>query len=115
MYFARRVQRSDLEGGHTFVHGSARLNLSAADLTTFVDPADAALLFGFRALDPNDGFDNSWPVWMATLRRRGGDDAIVETLRRIFPNLVDGPSIATLVRMIVDHARSLGYAKLWLT
>jgi hypothetical protein len=113
MYAARSIARTDLENGRTFAHGTTRLHLASADLTTFVDPADAALLFGFRALTPGDPFEEMFAIWMATLRRRGGDDAVVESLQRIFPNLVDDGSLVELLRGIVKEARRLGYAKVW--
>ena len=113
MYWTRAPKRSDLENGCVFAHGSTRLNLAAGDLTAFVDPPDAALMFGFRALADGDGFDKSFAVWMATLRRRAGDDAVVESLQRIFPALVDDKSLDHLLGGIVEHARELGYEKVW--
>jgi hypothetical protein len=77
MYWAKVLKRSDLVNGVTFAHGTTRLNLQKNDLDMFADPKDAALFFGFRALEANDPFEQSFPVWMATMRRRGGQDAIV--------------------------------------
>lgn len=115
MYFTRAPKRSDLEGGRTFAHGMTRLNLAPADLEMFVDPPDAAMMFGFRALEPGEGFEKSFAIWMVTLRRRGDREAIVESLQRIFPNLCDEESIVKLFCDLVDHARALGYGTIWLT
>jgi hypothetical protein len=112
MYWTRRLTRNDLEGT-TFVHGTTRMNLTSADVAAFVDPTDAALMFGFRALDPGDTFENSFPVWMATLNRRAGADAIVTSLQPVFAQLVDADSLAHLVHGLCDHARSAGYKKVW--
>jgi large subunit ribosomal protein L7/L12 len=114
VYWTRTPKRSDLENGTVFAHGSTRLNLAPADLRTFVDPPDAALCFGFRALTAGDDFDKSFAVWMATLRRRGGNDAVVESLQRIFPALVDDKSLEHLLGGIVARARELGYEKVWM-
>jgi hypothetical protein len=115
MYGVRIPRRDDLVDGTVLVHGNARLNLTAADIAAFVDPPDAALVFGLRALPPDTAIDDGFPVWMATLRRRGDTpDAIVETLQRAFPQLVDHESLVHLLTGVADHARSLGYRKLWL-
>jgi hypothetical protein len=114
MYWTRSVKRGDLESGLTFAHGTTRLNLGKNDLETFVDPPDAALIFGFRALEAGDPFEKSFPVWMATMRRRGGQDAIIESLQRIFAQLVDQTSLDRLLEDTAAHARSLGYEKVWL-
>lgn len=114
MYWTRAPQRSDLERGTVFAHGSTRLNLAASDLTAFVDPPDAALVFGFRAMSPDDGFDKSFAVWMATLRRREGNDAVVESLQRIFPALADEKSLEHVLGGIAERARELGYEKVWM-
>jgi hypothetical protein len=114
VYFARSLKRSDLENGNVFAHGSARLNLAPSDLATFVDPPDAALMFGFRALEAGDPFEKSFPVWMATLRRQKGTEAIVESLQRIFTQLADQPSLERLLMDLCDQARTLGYTKVWL-
>jgi hypothetical protein len=58
--------------GSVYAHGTTRLNLAQNDLTAFVDPPDAALMFGYRALEVGDPFEKSFVVWMATLRRRAG-------------------------------------------
>jgi hypothetical protein len=100
--------------GVTFAHGTTRLNLAKNDLEMFVDPPDAALMFGFRALDVTDPFEKSFPVWMATMRRRGGQDAIVESLQRVFTQLADEGSLARLFLDLCGHARSLGYEKIWI-
>lgn len=113
MYWTRFVRRQDLEAGRTFVHGTSRLNLAPNDLATFVDPPDAALAFGFRALDATDAFDKSFPVWMATLRRRDGKDAIIESLQRVFPQLADEGSLVRLLLDAYEHARSLGFQRMW--
>lgn len=114
MYWTRSLKRSDLENGSVFAHGSTRLNLAPGDLTAFVDPVDAALMFGFRALTAGDEFDKSFAVWMATLRRRADNDAIVESMQRIFPALVDDKSLEHLLAGIATHARELGYEKVWM-
>jgi hypothetical protein len=112
MYWARAVQRADLVEDTVFVHGNARLNLTRDDLAAFVDPADAALMIGFRGLDATATFADSFPVWMATMRRRNDTEAVVETLQRIFVQLADAPSLATLLLGLCDRARELGYARL---
>ena len=113
MYWTHSPKRSDLEGGRVFVQGLARLNLSAFDLRTFVEPADAALVFGFRTLEDNDSVEKGWPVWMATLRRRSGDEAIVECVQRVFTQIADQGSLVELLAGICDRARALGYRKVW--
>lgn len=113
MYWTRFPRRDDLEGGATLVHGASRLNIAPADLTAFVDPADAALAFGFRSLDPDDTFDKSFPVWMATVRRRAGTDAIMESLQRVFTQLANDESLVQLVVDTARHALALGYGRLW--
>jgi len=112
-HWTRFARREELEGGRTFVHGTSRLNIAANDLTAFVDPPDAALAFGFRALDPQDPFEKSFPVWMLTLRRRQGDDAIVESLQRVFAQLVDDGSLVRVLLDVYRHALALGYRRLW--
>lgn len=114
MYWTRTPKRGDLERGTVFAHGSTRLNLAASDLTAFVDPPDAALVFAFRAMTPGGGFDESFAVWMATMRRRDAKDAVVESLQRIFPALVDDKSLEHLLGGIVERARELGYEKVWM-
>ena len=114
MYFARALKRSDLVNGNVFQHGISRLNLAPDDLTTFVDPPDAALFFGFRSLDEGDPFEASVVVWMATLRRRADKDAIMESLQRVFTQLADQDSLAHLLTEAAAHARQIGYQKLWL-
>ncbi len=114
MNWTRFVQRQQLENGCTFVHGTSRLNIAAADLTMFVDPPDAALVLGFRALEPSDPFEQSFPVWMATMRRRDGDGAIIESLQRVFAQLADEASLASVLLDVYQHAHSLGYRRLWL-
>ncbi len=99
---ARFPRRGDFEGGATLVHGTSRLNIAPADLTAFVDPADAALVCGFQSLAPGDTFDESFPVWMATMRRRAGNDAIMESLQHVFTRLSSDES---LVHPVVDAAR----------
>lgn len=113
MYWAKALERKDLQNGNVFAHGSVRMNVAPGDLTTFVEPPDAALMFGFRALEAGDTFEKAFAVWMATLRRRGGNDAVVESLQRIFPALADDKSLEKLLLEIVTHARSLGYEKVW--
>ena len=116
MAWTRAPGRDDLVDGNVFVHGNTRLNLTASDLEAFVDPPDAALVFALRALEPGDGIDDSFPVWMATLRRRGDTpDAIVESIQRVFAQLVDQDSLVHLLTALVDRARGHGYRKLWLT
>ena len=113
MYWTRIVRRAELENGRTFVHGTSRLNIAPEDLAAFVDPPDAALVFGFRALDPGDGFDKSFPVWMVTVRRRAGNEAIVESVQRVFAQLADPASMARVLEDVYRHAHSLGYRALW--
>ena len=114
MYWTRAPKRSDLERGIVFAHGSTRLNLAASDLATFVDPPDAALVFAFRAMNEGDSFEQSFAVWMATLRRREGNDAVVGSLQRIFPALADEKSLEHLLAGIAERARELGYEKVWM-
>ena len=71
-------------------------------------------MFGFRALESGGTFESSFAVWMATLQRRGGQDAILESLQRVFPQLVDEESVRRLLQDTAAHARSLGYEKMWL-
>jgi hypothetical protein len=113
MYWTRFVGRDELEHGRTFVHGTSRMNITDADLAAFVDPPDAALVLGFRSLDPGDPFEKSFPVWMATLRRRDEEDAIVESVQRVFVQLVDDESLLRMMRAVYRRAHSLGYRKLW--
>ncbi len=113
MYWSKPLELSDLQG-QTFVHGIARLNLSATDIDAFVRPADAALIFGFRALEEGDPFEQSVAVWMATLRRRGGSDAIMESLQRIFTQMADAASMEHLLGTSIEIARGYGYQKLWI-
>ena len=113
MYWSRAVTQTDLVEGNVYVHGNHRLNLTASDLATFVEPADASLMFGFRALADGDPFEQSVPVWMATMRRRAdGDDAIVESLQRVYTQLADVGSLAQLMIGLSGHASGLGYKKL---
>src|SRR5262245_58098816 len=115
MYWVKTPGPDDLVDGTVFAHGSARLNLSASDIAAFVDPPDAALAFGLRAFEAGDGIDAAFPVWMATMRRRAdGPDAIVESLQRVFPQLVDQGSLAALLAGVFDRAKALGYRKVWL-
>lgn len=114
MYWNRSLERSDLENGRTFAHGTTRLNLGEADLAAFVDPPDAALMFGFRGLEPGATFEKSFAVWMATMRRRAGSDAILGSLQRIFPALVDDKSLENLLQGVVETARQMGYERVWL-
>jgi hypothetical protein len=114
MYWTRFPERNDLEGGHVLAHGMTRLTLAAPDLATFVDPPDAALAFGFRALNPEDTFETSYPVWMATLRRRTNDDAIVESAQPVFTELADEDSLVNLLADTCERARALQYRKVWL-
>jgi hypothetical protein len=114
MYWTTFVRREELEGGRTFVHGTSRLNLTAGDIAAFVEPRDASLAFGFRALDAGDPFEKSFPVWMATLRRRQGDDAIVESLQRVFTQLADEGSLVRVLVELYRHAHALGFARLYL-
>jgi hypothetical protein len=114
MYWTRRITRADLEGGHVLAHGLTRLDIAPADLRMFVDPKDAALLFAFRALQPEDDFQKSIPVWMATLRRAAnGKDAIVESIVRAFTKIADETSLERLLHALVDEARRLGGQKPW--
>lgn len=113
MYWTQLVRRDRLEAGRTFVHGTNRLNIAPGDLSVFVDPPDAALALGFRALDAGDTFDKSFPVWMATLRRRDGNDAIIESVQRVFPQLVDDGSLIHVLLDLYRHAHSLGYRRIW--
>jgi hypothetical protein len=114
MYWARRLERKQLVNGNCFAHGISRLNLSATDLTTFVDAPDAALMFGFRALEAGDPFEESVVIWFATLRRRAGNDAIVESLQRVFTQMADEGSLARLLLETAAQAKRFGYEKLWL-
>lgn len=113
MNWTRFVRRDELENQRTFVHGTSRMNLADADLAAFVDPPDAAFALGFRALDPGDPFEKSFPVWMATMRRRDANDAIIETVNRVFVQLVDEASLARVLEELYQRASSLGYRKLW--
>jgi hypothetical protein len=115
MYWVATPGPADLVDGNVFAHGTARLNLTASDIDAFVAPSDAALVFALRALEPGDGVDAAFPVWMATLRRRDeGPDAIVESVQRVFPQLVDQGSLAALLTGVFARARALGYRKVWL-
>lgn len=115
MAWTRFVARSDLKGGNTFVHGTSRLAIAEEDLAAFVDPQDAVLAFGFRALTPGDPFERSFPVWMACLRRESGNVAVLERLQRVFPQLVDDTSLARLVADLESRAASLGYERITIT
>lgn len=114
MYWTRAVRRADLVDDTVFVHANTRLNLTRDDLATFVDPPDAAMMIGFRALEPGAAFADSFPVWMATMRRRGdgATEAVVETLQRIFAQLCDRDSLVTLLLGLCDRARAIGYTRL---
>jgi len=115
MYWVKTPGPADLVDGSVFVHGNARLNLTASDIAAFVDAPDAALVFGLRAFEAGDPVDAAFPVWMATLRRRAeGPDAIVESVQRVFPQLVDQGSLAALLEGVFERARALGYRKVWL-
>jgi hypothetical protein len=114
MYWTRFPERKDLEAGNVLAHGMTRLTLSPSDLATFVDQPDAALAFGFRGMNPEDTFENGFPVWMATLRRRAGSDAIIESLQRVFTQRVDEESLFKLLVDTCDRARALEYRKVWL-
>lgn len=115
MSWTRFPRRADLENGVTFVHATSRLNIAPADLAAFVDPPDAAIAFGFRALTAGDPFEKSFPVWMATFRRRGPEDAVLETVQRVFPQLVDEDSLMQLFDDLSRRARELGYRRVVLT
>lgn len=114
MYWTRAIRPADLVHGNVLAHGSARLNLAPEDIRTFVEPNDAALVFAYRALDASHGFEQAFPVWMATLRRHDATGAKVEVIKRVFPNLVDGESLVRLVQALAEQARSASYSKLWL-
>lgn len=105
MYWTHFTTRGELQPGNVLVHGATRLNLSPRDVATYVDPSDAALVLGFK-----DGF----PVWMTTLRRHTADDAIVEQLQPVFTELADESSVECVFRDVLDHARALGYERVWL-
>lgn len=107
--WTRCATRADLVDGRTFVHGTSRLNLSPEDLAAFVDPPDAVLAFGFRALTPGDPFEKSFPVWMATLRRESAEVAILDRFQRVFSQLADDVSLAHLVVDLRAKAKSLDY------
>lgn len=111
--WTRFVSRSTLEHGRTFVHGSARLNIAEPDLAAFVDPPDAELALGFRALADGDPFERSFPVWMATFRRWEGEDAMMESLQRVFTQLADEGSLAALMVELYRRAGALGYRRLY--
>ncbi len=59
-YWARRLTRADLVEGSVYAHGTTRLNLAQNDLTAFVDPPDAGLMFGYRALRPELKSTSEW-------------------------------------------------------
>lgn len=81
----------------------------------FVKPIDAALVMGYRATEAGESFEDSFVVWMATLRRRDQTgDAIVECLQRVFAQMADEHSLSELFRYILDQARCIGYGKVWL-
>jgi hypothetical protein len=112
MYRSQCLKRSDLKDGRVYEHGIARMNVSPFDVKTFIEPTDAALVFGFRTLTPEQAVEQGLPVWMVTLRRRAGHDAIVECLQRVFAQIADE---ASLVEVLVDtgiQARILGYRRL---
>lgn len=112
MYWTRSLERTDLEGGRVYVHGIARMNVSPFDIKTFIEPTDAALVFGFRTLTPEEAVEKGLPVWMVTIRRRMGHDAIVECLQRVFPQIADEGSLVEVLFDACAHARTLGYKRL---
>ena len=112
MYWTRSLERADLQDGRVYVHGIARMSLSPFDIKTFIETSDAALVFGFRTLTPEEAVEKGIPVWMATLRRRAGHDAIVECLQRVFPQIADEGSLVEILFDACQHARSLGYKRL---
>ncbi len=122
MYWARAISVDDLideshigGGRHVFAHGISRLNLDVNDVEAFVRPEDAALMFGHRAMEDGGTFEDSFVVWMATMRRRGqSNDAIVECLKRVFAQMADEPSLVELLRGLIEQARGSGYGKVWL-
>lgn len=112
MYRSHSPKCGDLQGGRVFVHGVARMSLSPADIKTFVEPADAALVFGFRMLTPEEAAEKGIPVWMITLRRRVGRDAIVERLQRVVPQIADEASLDEILFDTCERAKELGYKRL---
>jgi hypothetical protein len=112
MYWTRSLERADLEGGRVYVHGIARMNVSPFDLKTFVEPRDAALVYGFRTLTPEQAIEKGIPVWSLTIRRRAGHDAIVDCLQRVFSPIADEGSLVEVLFDACGHARTLGYKRL---
>ncbi len=105
--WTREVLRSELKG-NVYAFGPNHLNIAPADIKTFVTPRDAAIMLCCS--------DHSFVAWWATMRRRdGGRDAIVETIKPIMVALADEDSLATLVLALVERAREIGYARVWLT
>jgi hypothetical protein len=112
MYWTRSLERTDLQDGRVYVHGIARMSVSAFDIKTFVEPTDAALVFGFRTMTPEEAIEKGIPVWMATLRRRAGHDAIVDRLQRVFSPIADEGSLVEILFDACQHARMLGFKRL---
>lgn len=112
MYRSHSPRREDLQDGRVFVHGIARMDLSAAHVKAFIDPANAAIMFGFRMLTPEEAAEKGVPIWMATLRKRVGRDAIVEVLQRVYPQLANEDSLVEILADTCGRAKELGYRRL---
>lgn len=112
MYRSHSPKRNDLKDGRVFEHGIARMNLRPEDVKKFVEPANAAIVFGFRMLTPEEAAEKGVPIWMVTLRKRVGRDAIVETLHRVFPQLTNEDSLVEILADTCERAKELGYRRL---
>ena len=112
MYRSHSPKREHLQDGRVFVHGIARMDLSAAHVRKFVEPANAAIVFGFRLLTPQEAAEYGVPIWMVTLRKRIGRDAIVECLQRVCPQLANEDSLVEILADTCERAKELRYRRL---